>query len=426
MTPESLQSSPKPRHFLFLQGLMGPFFERIGQAFISAGYGVWKINFNGGDCLFWRLPHGISFTGRDEEWPYFLMQTIRRNRITDIMLFGDCRPRHREAIQICAELGVRIYVFEEGYIRPDWVTLEMDGVNGHSTLPRHSQWYVEQAGKMPPLGDHKTVPSSFRRRALEAVAYNAADILTRWHFPNWQDYRPWGAWHEGVSWLKRLSRKKKAQTVSQRILDDLMASGQPYMLFPLQLDADSQIHLHSHFGGMTPAILTVVRSFAYNAPSDLLLLIKEHPLDNGVKNWKKLIGQIADFWGVADRVRYVEYGDIALIVRQARGVVTINSTTGTLALAHNVPVKVLGRAIYNIDGVADQQDLDTFWKNPKAPESEILASFTKVLVNRCLIEGGFFSEEGLASLVEGTLRRVRNTEQNTGDNIVFLPSLLDN
>lgn len=425
MTQAPLPPRPEERRFLLLQGLMGPFFQRIGTALRENGYGVWKINFNGGDCLFWRLPNAMSFTGTDDEWPLFLREKIESLGITDIMLFGDCRPRHRQAIALCKKLGTRIYVFEEGYIRPDWVTLEMDGVNGHSTLPRNSAWYVEQARLLPPLAPHQTVSSSFPRRALEAVAYNAADILTRRHFPYWQDYRPWGAWYEGVSWLRRLARKKTARAESQKVLDWFATGKLPYVLFPLQLDADSQIHLHSNFNGMTPAIAMVMQSFALHAPADLYLLVKEHPLDNGVKDWKAMITRIATHLGIAQRVRYVEYGEISHMVRDARGVVTVNSTTGTLALAQNVPVKVLGRAVYNIDHVTDQQPLDDFWANPTPPDPDTLHAFMKVLIDRCLIEGGFFSEEGLSTLVAGTLRRVSSVRSEP-DNVVFLPSHLDN
>ena len=425
MTDTHLSTRLEPRRFLLLQGLMGPFFRRIGEALHDAGYLVWKINFNGGDSLFWRLPNGIPFTGTDTEWPVFLYKQLERLKITDVMLFGDCRPLHRTAIKLCQQMGVRVYVFEEGYIRPDWVTLELDGVNGHSNLPRRSTWYIENAKHIPPLPPHKTVPSSFKRRALEAVAYNAADILTRSYFRHWHDYRPWGAWHEGMSWLRRLRRKKDASARSLKILDWIADRHLPYMLFPLQLDADSQIHLHSDFAGMTSAICTVMISFARHAPADLHLIIKEHPLDNGMKNWRKLIDQMGSTLGINDRVHYVEYGDIAQIVHNARGLVTINSTTGTLALAHEVPVKVLGRAVYNVDCITDQKPLDDFWTNPAPPSPQALAAFMKVLISRCLIEGGFFSEEGLASLVAGTLERVKTIPAEQAD-VVFLPSHLEN
>ena len=65
---------PQPlanRNILLLQGLMGPLFRKLGQALLREGYGVHKVNFNGGDRLFWRLPNGIDYRGSMAEWPRF-------------------------------------------------------------------------------------------------------------------------------------------------------------------------------------------------------------------------------------------------------------------------------------------------------------------------------------------------------------------
>ena len=100
-----------------------------------------------------------------------------------------------------------------------------------------------------------------------------------------------------------------------------------------------------------------------------------------------------------------------MMVRQARGLVTVNSTTGTLALSAGVPVKVLGRAIYDIDGITDQGLLDDFWRQPDAPDPDIYDAFCRTLLDRCLIRGGFASEEGLRLLIDAAFRRLTADEQ---------------
>ena len=42
------------KEFLFLQGLAGPFFSHLGEALAEVGNGVHRINFNGGDKLYWN------------------------------------------------------------------------------------------------------------------------------------------------------------------------------------------------------------------------------------------------------------------------------------------------------------------------------------------------------------------------------------
>jgi capsular polysaccharide export protein len=140
---------------------------------------------------------------------------------------------------------VPVHVFEEGYIRPDWVTLELGGVNGHSSLPRDPQWYRDTAAALPPVPQHSQVPSSFRRRALEGLLYNVADVFTRWHYSNWNNHRPWPPLVEGMGWLRKLRARKLREAQAAQLFARMEATPEPYFLFPLQLDSDAQIRLHS-------------------------------------------------------------------------------------------------------------------------------------------------------------------------------------
>jgi len=93
--------NPLNRRFMFLQGPHGPFFHKLAKMLRTAGGDVWRV---------------------------------AEHDITDIVLYGDTRPIHAEAIKIAKTKGLTIHVFEEGYMRPFWVTYERDGANGHSKL----------------------------------------------------------------------------------------------------------------------------------------------------------------------------------------------------------------------------------------------------------------------------------------------------
>lgn len=400
---QTASAQGQKRTFLLLQGLMGRLFRRLGQGLIRAGHTVYKVNFNGGDRMFWRLPNGIDYLGTLEEWPAEFERLIEELGVTDVVLFGDCRDHHLLATPIARRLGITIHVFEEGYIRPDWVTLEQGGVNGHSSLPRDPDWYRETAANLPDLPPHGTVPSSFRRRAWEAVVYNTADVLSRWHYKNWTNHRPWHPLVEGVGWLQKLNRRQNDERDSVALLEKL--EGKRYFLFPLQLDSDAQIRLHSPFAGVADALKLVIDSFAKHAPEDMRLVVKEHPLDNGVRNWKQATADIAVLAGVADRVDFLARGKIGPVTQGAQGVVTINSTSGTLALAEGVPVKVLGLAVFDVPGVTFAGDLDEFWTAPTPPDKAAYDAFYRVLVDRCLIPGGFFSEPALEMVVNHSVAR---------------------
>nr|WP_247711942.1 capsular biosynthesis protein [Qipengyuania qiaonensis] len=394
-----------PRSVLLLQGLMGRIFRRLGQQLIKSGHKVHKVNFNGGDWLFWRLPGGIEYRKPIEEWPETLRSIIREKGITDVVLFGDCRPHHMVATAVCRELDVPVHVFEEGYIRPDWVTLELGGVNGHSTLPRDPAWYRRIAAELPPVPEHRQVPSSFGRRATEGLVFNIADIFSRWYYPHWSNHRPWHPLIEGIGWARKLARGKQRRKSSEELVQRLLASQAEYFLFPLQLASDAQIRLHSPFASMIDALMLVIRSFARYAPENTRLLVKEHPLDNGVCDWREETRSIAEMLGVADRVDYMGWGDIVPVAERAKGMVTINSTSGTLALAMGVPVVALGHAVYDIPDMTFQDGIDRFWTDAAPPDLETFNAFRRVLVERCLIPGGFFSEEALDKVVRHAVAR---------------------
>lgn len=398
--------SKNQRRVMLLQGLMGPFFRRLGIGLRNSGHEVWKVNFNGGDRAYWRLPNGIDYRGSLADWPEAFAGLLERHAITDVMLFGDCRVHHMAALEVCrARGGVTIWVFEEGYIRPDWVTLEIGGVNGHSQLPRDPQWYRARAAELPPVPDHRKVPASFRRRAIEGLLYNAADVLTRWRYPGWETHRPWHPLVEGMGWARKLSRREERRTQGMDLLERLQDEDAAYYLFPLQLDSDAQIRLHSPFAGIVEAMKMVLGSFAEHAPPATRLVIKEHPLDNGVRDWKLEAATLAQQFGIADRVDYLAWGDIEAIAQRARGMVTVNSTSGTLALARGVPVVVLGKAIYDLADLTFQHGLDRFWTEATPPDEATFAAFQRVLIDTSLIPGGFFSDEALDKVVKHAVAR---------------------
>jgi capsular polysaccharide export protein len=386
--------------------LAGPFFAMLGQRLAGAGHGVRRINFNGGDKLYWRGPEATDYRGTLKGWPVFLDRYLDRAPATDIVLFGDCRPLHAAAIQVARARGMQIHVFEEGYIRPDYVTVEAEGVNGHSTLPRNPEEYLRAARALPPLPEHPPIASFFNRRAREDLTYNLGSFLLTPLFPGYRTHRPWHILVEYIGWAARLLRKPSGMRRSSATIDELNGDERPFFVFPLQLDCDYQIRVHSGFKRIQPAIEHVLASFAAHAPADTLLVVKGHPLDNGLTDWEKKTRAVAAKLGITDRMLFIAWADIDPLVRAARGVVTVNSTTGTLALRYGVPTIVLGDAVYNIPRITHQAGLADFWKKPEAPEAEVFDAFRRVLVDRCLIHGGYFSDEGLEMLIEGAAARI--------------------
>ena len=391
------------RAFLFLQGPPGPLFRRLGEAMTTKSIPVYRINLSGGDLRDWPTD-ATDFTAPFSEWPVFVDKFLTEHAITDLLLFGDCRPYHVAAHGLAAARDIRIHVLEEGYLRPDWMTLEPDGVNARSTLSRDKAWFLEMAKTLPPEPDCEPITASFRRRARDSYGYYRDVFLGRLRYPHYRSHRSSPLLVEFVGWIWKFLWERHRQSAARRELRQL--GSEPFFIFPLQLSGDYQIKAHSFFPNMQGAVRYVMESFAAHAPLHLHLMLKTHPLDNGFVNWTRFVRRDARRLGIEGRLHCVDAGDLDEMARNAQGMTCVNSTSATLALAHGTPVCALGDAIYNIPGLTHQGHLDSFWSEPNPPEPGVYDAFRRVLVHRCLVRGGLASESAVSTLVDSILDRL--------------------
>ena len=396
---------PPRRSFLFLQGPPGPFFWLLAQKIKERGSEVHRINLNGGDKYDWP-GEATDYRGRMSRWALYVDQFMRENQVTDLILFGDCRPMHMAAHQMAKLRQINVHVFEEGYIRPNWVTLEPDGVNGHSRLSRDPAWFLEQAKSLPPVPKLPNITASFQRRARDSYWYYHRVVTGRLllRFPFYQAHRPGSILMEGFGWLWKFAQKKKTERQTAEALEKIRNTS--YFLFPLQLSSDYQIRTHSPFSSMQEAADYVFESFAAHAPADALLVVKEHPLDCSFFNWRRFVERRAKRSGISDRLIHIAGGNLDQLAQHSNGMVTVNSTSATFALAGNTPVAALGRAIYAVKGITHNGLLDEFWQAPQRPNPAVYDAFQRVLHNRCLIRGGFASKSATRILVATTVDRL--------------------
>ncbi|MBR8426869.1 hypothetical protein KDW22_28115 [Burkholderia cenocepacia] len=135
-----------PRSFLVLQGTASPFFSHLSAALRERGHAVRKVNFCGGDLLYSGAKHAWDYDGKPNDLSDWYTEITRAGEFTDVIMFGDCREIHRHMHPVSQTFGLRVHVFEEGYVRPHWLTLERGGVNGRSSLPRDPAWYLGVSG----------------------------------------------------------------------------------------------------------------------------------------------------------------------------------------------------------------------------------------------------------------------------------------
>ena len=274
-----------------MQGPVGPFFSRIAEDLSQRGFTVHKINFNGGDKLFYKQSNAVDYVGNPEDWADYLKAFIKKKHISRIYVFGDCRYYHREARKLARLLAVDFFVFEEGYIRPNFLTLERDGVNGFSTLMNQPALVGVRAQEAN--DEQSSGRFVFLLSAVFAMMYYMASSFYKSRFPHYIHHRPVSCLSEGMKWIRSGYKKLVHLNSGKRVIKVLDKRFQnQYFLCPLQVHCDMQVVEHSEFESIEQFICEVISSFAKHAPGDHALVFKHHPLDRGYTNYSALISEM--------------------------------------------------------------------------------------------------------------------------------------
>ena len=387
----------KKRMFLFLQGPHGPFFSQLACALESYGHATNQIGFNQGDKIFWANKRSfIPFTLPIHAWSGFLQREFREKQITDLVIYNDTRPLHKTAIQAPHAKGINVHIFEEGYLRPYWITYERDGSNGNSKLMS-----LAQSAVVPDhlIRDPDPVPApchwgDMREHIFYGAVYHWCILCANRQFPNFTSHREISIRKEFRLHLKQLVFTPAR--IAARFWANLTLKCRtfPYHLILMQLQHDSAFQNHSPFKTNASFLELTLRSFANNAPPHHHLVIKAHPLEDGRSEIAYHLRRLGTKFGINRRIHYLPGGKLAHVLDPALSVVTVNSTAGQQALWRGIPVKTLGQAIYNHDKFISKQSLDAFFAHPKAPNLQAYKAFRNFLLQTSQIPGGFYSKAG--------------------------------
>lgn len=399
--------SPDTRTFLFLQGVCSPFNARLAARLERDGHRVVKLHFNAGDIVYWgrRGHYRHLFRGRLETLGDYIQTLRQRYDVTDQIVFGDRRPIHRVAVENVPG-GIRTHVFEEGYFRPSWITLEREGVNGHSLLPRDPAWFRDVAAALPQPAAPTRFTSRFKIRALHDVCYHLAGLTNPLVAPHYRNHSSLTAPREYAGYIRRFAWLRYRKIQDHNRIRSLLQSRRPFFILPLQLNTDAQIRDHSAYTNMQEVIAATLDSFARQAPDNAVLCIKNHPLDQGLCGYEQLVSRLAREYDIERRVVYLESGDLNRITRHAKGTVTVNSTTGLVSLGQGCPTIALGDPIYQLPGLTFQGPLDAFWHAPTPPSATLFACFRRTVMHTTQINGGFYNQPGIDLAVEGSAKRL--------------------
>ncbi len=388
-----------PQRFLFLQGPHGPFFDRLAKRLAGRGAEVWRAGFNAGDAAFWSdAARFIPVTGPADDWPARLAGILDAHGITDIVLYGDARPCHAAAVAAGRARGLPVHVFEEGYLRPYWITYERGGSNGNSPLMAMSV-----ADMTPPTGpEPDAAPAHWgdlRQHLFWGALYHFHVLCRNGAYAGFRPHRALSVATEFRLYLRRLLLLPWHALERARVSARIRRGGFPYHLALLQLEHDSSFRSHGPFETLADFLEVVITGFAEGAPADQHLVVKAHPLDDGRLPLGRIAARLARETGIAGRVHFVRGGKLAALLGPALGAVTVNSTAGQQALWHGKPLIAFGRAVYAKPEFVSGQPLPAFFAAPTPPDGRAYRTYRRFLLATSQVQGGFYSARGRRELL---------------------------
>lgn len=382
------------RRFLIVSAPFGPFSTILADTLEARGAQVRRMIFNAGDAFDWRRPGGVRFRASPESWRSEARVVLKD--YTDIVIFGEGGIYNRAVLDLADEISARVWVLENGYFRPDWVTIERNGVNGSSQLPRSREGYLSLPPDPSPV---RPVGKILPHHVANISLYHLAQVAGAAMFPRYRNYYSVAPWRQCLGHIRRYVALTFSGPAEGAV--DLLIQRGPFFIACLQREGDAQLLRYSRYADNTAFLEKVMRSFADSAPADVRLVVKNHPLDPGIVDIKGVTRRLAAKNGLLDRVDFIDGGNLARLCRASRGMVVNNSSAALSALGFQTPVKVLGNAFFDFAGLTHQGGLDEFWVSPQRPDADLFTRFRAHVIDRTQVNGNYHEPKALKSTAAG-------------------------
>ncbi|WIX34885.1 hypothetical protein QO259_09700 [Salinicola sp. JS01] len=367
------------RTYLFLEGPASPFFDQLAQRLLDDGHRVVKLHLHLGERLYWHHPGALSFRDPLAMLPHVLGELWRQYHVTDQVLFQMNPPAHALAVALARRYGIRNHLFEHGYLGPGRITLEREGSGARSLLPRDPWWFHAAAeGLSEPAAPAvwpapgllaPALPTLYRLGARLTPRRGAASVSPM------TDQRP-PIWPMTPS---PVGQRTRAAELDQGPFFILSTGG--------QLGHDGQAPQRCH-------LERVIAGFARVASARCRLLLLPTAADHHRRPPRRWAARLARRLALGERLGFLDPMQLPRLLPHASGWVGQGEPEAHLALAEGCPLFALSDAHYCLPGLAASDDLELFWRYPRAPETDLYQAFRRVLIHVTQIEGDFHASAG--------------------------------
>ncbi|XWN32200.1 MAG: capsular biosynthesis protein [Devosia sp.] len=345
----------------------------------------------------------MAYRGRLRDWPGFIGALMDSRRFSAILMHSERRPYHLEAAEEARRRSIPVVVTELGYLRPDWMTVELNGNSVDSLFPTDPEAICAIAASAPPIEEGVIYPREHLLETRDDLMTSLPNVFGWFLYPH---YRQHGLYHPFVAYARFLwregqlgARNRAAATVRERLKP-------PFFLFAMQTDTDFQIRSNAQFHDMAEALTATFASFAANAPTDARLVVKKHPGDLGPVHWASRVPDLARAAGIEERVDFVDGLAMSAWCGDCAGVVTVNSSAGVDGLVAGCPVITLAPAIYDVPGLTFQGPLDRFWTEAVPPDAALVEAFHRALAASIQVRGTIYARAGTKAAASAIAERI--------------------
>ena len=375
---------------LFLVGPIGTFFARLSNYFEANHVKTYKISFPLHEYGFPKS-RLIKFNQDIYLFKNYLRKILINKEIKHIFMYGNQLIPHRQALLLVEELAleginIKTHIFELGYLRPDFVTLEKNGINFKSSFIKNRDFYLKQDSY-----EAFPIAKKYSRYRIRKI-WKMISFITHC-FKNYKivqnDHKlqpkPIYIWYQVKGFFLKYFFILTEYKLKKKCFFD-----KNFFLVILQVSTDSQLTEGSNIKNNQEFLYKVIKDFA-KSNVDHNLVFKHHPRDRGYTNYSNNIEELSKEFGVYKKVFYIHDYLLSKLFKNSncKGTVLVNSTVGYQSLYNNVPLKSLGIAPYNIEGLADQRNLVSFFKNPSTVDKLLFNKFYKYILENSQINGNF-------------------------------------
>lgn len=391
------------RRVLMLQGPHGPFFAELATALRAQGAEVWRVGINAGDAAEWPGPGFLKIDAAPHDRDLALAQAMTQHQITDLILYGDRRAFHAQAVQTARALGIRCHILEEGYIRPHWITYERQGSNQRSPA---ATWPLDSLSPLAACTEPRPAArwGALKSHIAYGVLYHLRLLLGARRYPRYRSHRSAPVIVEAARSFGAALTLPLAMAWRTLAQTRVLRQGGPLFVVLMQLEHDSAL---ADSGITHRALLDqILAAFATHAAPEARLIVKMHPLEARRLHLARLTAARAHRHGLAARVVALPGGRLAPLLDRATAALTVNSTAGQQVLWRGLPLYAFGPSVYAHDALLPERDLGRFLRAPTAAPPEVYARFRAFLFQTSQLPGSFYAPRGRAAAIAALLPKL--------------------